>query len=304
MKVLITGGTHGMGEGVARALAGRRGVELIVLGRSAERLEQVRTELAHIASEERVSVVRCDLSRMSDVRAAVAELRERHPSLDGIFVNAGLGYAPKRVITEDGMLEHFQVNYLSQFALTLGLLDRLEASTEGGRVVFNVTDFGALDLADLSLERGWTYERAVGLGMVAKHMFYRQLHRRYAAQAGPRVSCFGFQIPKTVWSNQLEIIPAPMKAMATVAKWLGQFISIDECGAIMAPLFVESASESLARSGRFLTSKNGAFVDVGKCPASGDPNDWERLWTKSLELSGLAGGPVTRSPGTAGDVPG
>lgn len=42
----------------------------------------------------------------------------------------------------------------------------------------------------------------------------------------------------------------------------------------------------MARSGRFLTWKDGSFVDVGENPASPDPKDWKRLWNRSLELCG------------------
>jgi NAD(P)-dependent dehydrogenase (short-subunit alcohol dehydrogenase family) len=37
MKVLITGGTNGIGKGVARALVAHADVELVILGRSEER---------------------------------------------------------------------------------------------------------------------------------------------------------------------------------------------------------------------------------------------------------------------------
>ena len=73
-------------------------------------------------------MVLCDLTKLSDVRKAIEEIHSQHETLDGLFVNAGLGYAAKRVETEDGMDPHFQVNYLSQFMLTLNLLDLLEKS--------------------------------------------------------------------------------------------------------------------------------------------------------------------------------
>lgn len=287
MKILITGATHGMGKGVARALAACPGVDVIIHGRSEARLAETVAELSAIASPSRISAVRCDLTSLRAVRASIDELCARHASLDGVFVNAGLGYAPRREETEDGLDSHFQVNYLSQFVLTLGLLERLEASPHGGRVVFNATEVGEIAWDDLQMKRKWGYEAAIGQAMVAKHLFYRRLHSLYAARGGAMVSCFGYQIPKTVWSNQIEIIPAWMRAMATVAKWLGQFISIDECGALMAPLFVEGAEETRQRSGRFLTSKKGQFVEVEKkLPAIDDPVQQKRLWDLSLELAG------------------
>ncbi len=147
MKVLITGGTNGMGKGVARALAANPEVELVVLGRSERLLDETAAELSRISAPERVTCIRCDLSRFTDVRAAIDELRSRHASLDAVFVNAGLGYAPRREQTEDGLEAHLQVNYLAHFMLTLNLLDLLEASKHGGRVIFNAVGARHLTLA-------------------------------------------------------------------------------------------------------------------------------------------------------------
>lgn len=117
MKVLITGGTNGMGKGVAKALAGmdNQKHEIIILCRSRELDEKVVKEIKSSTSNNQVSIVQCDLAVMSDVSLAIKEICSKHEYLDGIFVNAGLGYVAKRLETEDGMDPHFQVNYLSQF---------------------------------------------------------------------------------------------------------------------------------------------------------------------------------------------
>jgi hypothetical protein len=285
MKVLITGGTNGMGKGVAKALAANKGVELVIHGRSEELLRAVSAELVSVSAPERISTIRCDLSRLSDVRAAIDEIRERHAGLDAVFVNAGLGYAPGHELTEDGLDPHFQVNYLSHFMLVLNLLDLLEGSKHGGRVILNAPRFGELNWDDLQLKKAkWNVEFAVGQGMVAKRMFATTLHELYAARSGPSVSTYSFEIPKTVWSNQLTIIPAGMKAMATVMKWLGQFISIDKCGQIMAPLFLESREECAKKSGRLVTLKKGELRDVEKNPMVLDAAQRARMWKLSLEL--------------------
>lgn len=286
MRVLITGGTNGMGKGAARALAARPDVELIILGRSQANGDATLAELSAMGAAGRVSFVLCDLTRLRDVRAAITELHDRHSSLDALFVNAGLGYRPERVETEDGLLEHFQVNYLSHFMLILGLLDLLEASDHGGRVVFNATDFGtSLDWDDLQMTRKWGYEAAVVQGMVAKRMLIHHLHDLHRREGGPDLSFFGFQVPKTVWSNQLAIIPAPMRIMATVMKWFGRFISIDASGRMMVPLFVDGREQTLVRSGRLLTWKNGVFEDVDEASSDVlDPAQRQKLWEVSKNL--------------------
>ncbi len=286
MKILVTGGSNGMGKGVAMALAGRdeQRHEIIILCRSKELGEATIKEIGDLTTNPRISMVLCDLARLSDVRAAVEEIHSRHDALDGIFINAGLGYAPGRAETEDGMDPHFQVNYLSQFMLTLNLLDLLEKSEHGARVVFNVNPGGEIFWDDLQMKNKWGYERGVMQGMIAKRMFYGHLHRLHSARAGAAVSFYGFRIPKTVWTNQLNIIPFGMKAMATLMKLFGMFITIEECGAIMAPLFCEGRDESLDRSGKLISWKKEAFIEMEDDQAVLDPELQGKLWQISLDL--------------------
>ena len=286
MRVLVTGGTNGMGKGVARALAARDDGrhEVIILGRSSERGASTIDELRSATKNPNLSFVRCDLARLGDVTKAVAEIRGEGRPLDGVFINAGLGYAAKREETEDGLVAHFQVNYLSQFMLTLHLLDLLERSERGGRVIFNVTRGGSIFWEDLQQKKTWSYEAGIHQAMVAKRMFYGRLHDLSREASGVRTSFYGFEIPKTVWSNQVNIIPGYMRAMATVVKWFGGFISIEECGEIMAPLFLEDQEASLKRSGRFITATKDGFVAKEDVAAVSDRTSQERLWNLSLDL--------------------
>ncbi|TVP91889.1 SDR family NAD(P)-dependent oxidoreductase, partial [Alkalibacterium sp.] len=215
MKILITGGTNGMGKGVAEVLAGadNQAHEVIILCRSEMLGMKVREEIIEKTLNEKVSIVLCDLTKLSDVKHAIDEIHTQHTYLDGIFINAGLGYASERVETEDSMDPHFQVNYLSHFMLTLNLLDLLEKSQSGGRVIFNVTEGGKINWDDLQMENKWGYEAGIKQAMAAKRMFLIKLHDVYTNKASSQLSFIGFQIPKTVWTNQINIIPAPMKMM-------------------------------------------------------------------------------------------
>jgi len=153
------------------------------------------------------------------------------------------------------MDSHFQVNYLSQFMLTLNLLNLLENSKNGGRVIFNVTRGGKIFWDDIQMKKNWSYENGIHQAIVAKRMLLVKLHDLYKSVKGSKVSFIGFEISKTVWSNQINIIPVSMKIMATMMKYFGTFISIEKCGMIMAPLFTENQEESLKKSGKFVTWK-------------------------------------------------
>jgi hypothetical protein len=286
MKVLVTGGTNGMGKGVAKILAesDNQTHEIIILGRSKELGEATIKELEATTHNKNISFVLCDLTKLSDVQKAIKEIHSQHRFLDALFVNAGLGYAAKRVETKDSMDPHFQVNYLSQFMLTLNLLELLERSEHGGRVVFNATNIGEIDWDDLQLDKKWGFEKAIGQGMMAKRLFYAQLHDLYTNANQAKISFFGFHISKTVWSNQINIIPFIMKTMATIMKFFGTFISIEECGQIMAPLFTEGQEESLDKSGKLISWKKGEFFTLEEDATTFDKEEQEKLWKISLDL--------------------
>ncbi len=286
MKVLVTGGSSGMGKGVAKILAGidNQIHEIIILCRSKERGEATIKELKDITKNKKISIVLCDLTKLRDVRDAIKEIHSQHEFLDGIFVNAGLGYAAERVETEDGMDPHFQVNYLSQFMLTLNLLDLLEKSEKGGRVIFNVTEGGEIFWDDMQMEKKWGYENGIHQAMVAKRMFSVRLHNLCRKIKDSNMSFYGFRIPKTVWTNQINIIPFLMKTMAKVMKIFGTFISIEECGMIMSPLFTEKQAESLKKSVKLITCEDKKFTEMVQDKVVFDKEMQDKLWNISLDL--------------------
>jgi short-subunit dehydrogenase involved in D-alanine esterification of teichoic acids len=286
MKVLVTGGTNGMGKGVAKILAGidNQIHEVIILCRSKELGEETIKELEISTRNKKISVILCDLTKLSDVRTAISEIQTKHKFLDCIFINAGLGYAAKRVETEDGLDPHFQVNYLSQFMLTLNLLNLLENSQKGGRIIFNVTRLGQIFWDDMQMKNAWNFESGIHQAMVAKRMFLIKLHNLYRDKKGSKLSFIGFEISKTVWSNQLNIIPVSMRIMATIMKYLGTFITIEKCGMIMAPLFTENQEDSIKKSGKFVTWKKNEFIEIKEKEEVLNQEMQDRLWKISLEI--------------------
>jgi hypothetical protein len=75
-----------------------------------------------------------------------------------------------------------------------------------------------------------------------------------------------------------------MKTMAKMMKLFGTFISIDECGIIMSPLFTEKQEESIKKSGKFITWRKRKFVELEEDKAVFDKGMQDKLWKISLDL--------------------
>ncbi len=74
--------------------------------------------------------------------------------------------------------------------------------------------------------------------------------------------------------------------MSGMARLFGSFISIEESGAMMAPLFSGSQERLLPLSGSLVTQRGGALVTLPDSPAVANAELRERMWQISLELCG------------------
>lgn len=115
MKALITGGTSGIGFGVAQQLSDC-GWDIIIVGRNIEKGTDIARELkAHF--------ICADLSLMSDVHQLAQQINTQ---LDALILCAGIvSLDQKFVLTREGLEKTFATNYLSRFALSQMLLPRL-----------------------------------------------------------------------------------------------------------------------------------------------------------------------------------
>ncbi len=93
--VVITGGSRGLGFVLARQLAAE-GARLCLLARDEAELDRAGRLLADEGAD--VTIVRCDVRRRADVRAAVAGIHDRFTAIDVLINNAG--------VIEVGPLEH------------------------------------------------------------------------------------------------------------------------------------------------------------------------------------------------------
>lgn len=128
-KALVTGGTHGMGLAIVKALLAE-GAEVVLTGRSEKTLEEARTELKGEAAH----VVRSDAASMADIAALADLAQEKLGRVDHLFVNHGIAeFAELAEVTEASWDRHFAVNTKGTF-FTVQALAPLIA--DGGSIVF------------------------------------------------------------------------------------------------------------------------------------------------------------------------
>lgn len=128
-KVLVTGASRGIGLGIAREFA-REGCELVLVARSADRLEQAAEELR--ADGARVETIAMALG----VPGAAQALAERCPDIDVLVNNAGAIPGGGLVdVSEQAWREGWDLKVFGYINLARAYLPLLQQRPGGGVIV-------------------------------------------------------------------------------------------------------------------------------------------------------------------------
>lgn len=271
---LVTGASDGHGRAVAHGLA-RRGADLILLGRSAEKCRRVQEEIAGETGR-RPGILLCDLSSREQVDRAAGELLASRRPLHVLVNNAGL-VSQARQETADGVELTFAVNYLAMFQLTLRLLPRLLESAPA-RIVNVSSDtyrIASLDFDDLQMRSGYGFMRAYARSKLAILTFTLELAQRLAGQGvtvnavdpGPVASNIGANNAGLAYRLAGPLIKRLFPSAERAAR-TALMLATDPA--------VEGVTGSYYRSGRRRTQR-----------LPFDPETSQRLWRASAELTGV-----------------
>jgi len=120
---LISGSSAGVGQAVARSLAGR-GYDLGLGGRDVVRLARLRAELERLQPEGRFLAVPFDIRRTEEIEAAVTECRNTFPRLDLLVCCAGIGVMDflDRLDPSSGIAAQIETNLTGTILLVRAVL--------------------------------------------------------------------------------------------------------------------------------------------------------------------------------------
>lgn len=291
-RVLITGANAGLGLEAATQLA-RRGAEVILACRNAERGESARAAVASVATGPAPSLVQLDLADLTSVEAAASEVASRWGSLDTLINNAGLMAIPHREETAQGFEMQFGVNHLGHFALTLRLLPALLAGTAPRVVSLGSVMhlLGRIRLDDLNYERAnyraWEVYSQTKLACI---LFARELDRRAKAAELPLISVAahpGYSATNLQSTGPLAGGIHPINwVMAKATPIVAQNAKVGALGEIRAAVD-PSAVGGEYYGGTQLRGMRGYPVAGPTNRRAHDASVAGKLWDASEELTGL-----------------
>lgn len=166
-KILITGASSGLGEGMARAFA-KQGRSLALCARRLDRLEALAAQLRPQAGQ--VEVAALDVTDFDSVPVVFRALRDKLGGLDRVIVNAGLGKgAPIGTGKAHANLETVQTNLTGALAQAEAALEIFREQNSGHLVLISsVSANRGLPKAQAAYSASKAGVTALGQGLAAE----------------------------------------------------------------------------------------------------------------------------------------
>ncbi|QEO08856.1 SDR family NAD(P)-dependent oxidoreductase [Protaetiibacter larvae] len=208
---LVTGGTAGIGAAFARALAAR-GYDLVLVARTASRLEEFATELRTTGTE--VEVLVADLGDRADVGRVAARLADAEHPIELLVNNAGYGMKsrlgdPDLAEADDALDVMVRTPLVLSAAAVPGMRER------GHGAIVNVASVaGYLSMGLYSSIKAWlrVYSESLanelhGTGVTVTALMPGWVHTEFHDRASIRKS----SIPSWLWLNADRLVAACLR---------------------------------------------------------------------------------------------
>ncbi len=213
---LITGGTSGVGNAIAKGIA-KSGAGVVIVSRTQAKGESAIKELIEWSGNKNIDYLVADLSLQYSIKKLSEDFKNRYGHLNGLISAAGAIYFHKEQ-TKEGIDKSFAVNYLSHFSLTRQLLDLLQ-KTKGSRVLVvggapMYLNHPKINFEDLQMQKKYNGMIATSQAMFARIFFTFELAKQLE---GTYVSALAFH-PGLITSNLIKTAPLWMRILALIFK--------------------------------------------------------------------------------------
>lgn len=291
VRILVTGGSGGLGKEAARALAAR-GAEVILAARSEDKLAQARADIVDATGNAKVATLVLDLASLDSVRAAATEFLARYQSLDVLINNAGVMASPL-LRTADGFEMQLGVCHLGHFLFT-GLIMPALLEAAPARIV-NLSSAGH-QIADVDfddpnyVERDYDKWQAYGQAKSANVLFSVTLNQRLAATGVTSNAVHPGTIAETELARHMG--PEDFETLMAMQPEGAVMEFKSQAAGAATSVWAATAPELDGRGGLYLEDCQPGELNEGDTLQGGylervlDPVRAEALWQLSEQLVG------------------
>ncbi len=245
-SVIVTGGSKGIGKGIARVFA-RAGAHVLIVAREEAALVVAAEDLAAEAGG-RIEILTADVAKVADCRRIAEAAVERFGGVDVLCANAGIfPDAPLAELTEEDVDTVFGCNVKGTMFMVQSCLPALEASGHG-RVVITSSITGPI-----TGYPGWSHygaSKAAQLGFL----------RTAAIELAPRRITINAVLPGNIVTEGLAemgedyrrgmeaVIPQHRLGTVEDVGYAALFFASDEAGYITGQSIVVDGGQVLPES--------------------------------------------------------
>ena len=236
--VVVTGGSRGIGEMIARAYV-ENGAKVYITARNAAVCDGLAAELSKFGA---CISIPADLSKMDEIERFAAALEARESKIDVLFNNAGASWgAPFDTFPESCWDKVIDLNVKSVFFLTQRLVKLLEAAGSADDFA-RVINIGSIDGMHVSNIETYSYAASKAAVLHLTRMMAKNLAARHIAVNAIAPGYFPSKMTAAIpeeWAAA-SVAATPMKRignpadMAGVALYLGSKASGFVCGSVIA----------------------------------------------------------------------
>ncbi|KZT56931.1 NAD(P)-binding protein [Calocera cornea HHB12733] len=226
---MFVGGTSGVGQATAEGFAKYTNgdAHIIICGRSKEAAEKI---IASFPKNEKsqYEFVQCDATLMSNIATVSADLRQRLPKLNYLFLSQGIMTMQGRTETSEGIDRKLALHLYGRWKFVFELMPLLEKAKEMGEearveTVLHAGSNGKIDWEDIDLKNTYGLANAANHATTGNDLMVDEIARRY-----PNIS-FTHMFPGFVRTSivngvlgklLLPLVYPISVSMATAGEWL------------------------------------------------------------------------------------